>query len=359
MRFFLQRIGFLLVLVVCCGWSSIVYAQQSSAPSLETPVGEDSSQKGDSNDIAEPTSPPPAEIEETAAKEPSTSSGDDAPNAPESSDELQAAEAPSETPQATTSPSEDVEQMEAADEAQGDAVNVKSADAVENSASKKQMSETEANKPIGASSPAANVEKAPFPNRSSPRKNMWLFGGGGTFGIIYPKEVNQYIESWLNAQGDYTTTEDGFTEMVLALVPNLSLLYSPIEYVNFELFTEFSWAPKILSVQNGESNIFHFIRFSPGLNVLCNIPFNSYKNSIFFGGGVEFDLMRFEDFVGKSLGVRAKAGLRLYMPKRTLDVFGAVLVTKDESNMVSDQHIELNYTTVMFGTTVYLNISGV
>lgn len=205
--------------------------------------------------------------------------------------------------------------------------------------------------------PVVTLSAPTYPHRNSPRKHMWLFGGGGSYGIIYPKEINSYMQDWINTRDNYAVTSNGLSDMVMTYTPNLSLLYAPIEYINFELFTEFSWAPKFLPVKNGESRLFHFIRFSPGVTIVCNIPINSYKNSIFLGAGVEFDVMRFEEFVGSSFGIRAKAGLRFYMPNRSVDVFSAVLVTKDKSNEIANTRIELNYTTMLFGTTVYFNIS--
>ncbi|MBN2341177.1 MAG: hypothetical protein JXX29_02890 [Deltaproteobacteria bacterium] len=205
---------------------------------------------------------------------------------------------------------------------------------------------------------APSVIPAPWPNRTEPRRHLLLLGGGGALGFIYPKEVNDYMADWINAQGDIAVVEEGFTEMILSLVPNISLSYSPVEYVNLELFTEFGWAPKILAVQGGDSEVFNFLRISPGLNVLFHIPFRSYRNSFFIGGGVEFDMLKFEDFRANALGARGKLGIRMLSRKTVIDLFAAVLVTKRESDEVSGMSLELNYTSVLLGTSIYFYLHG-
>jgi len=179
-----------------------------------------------------------------------------------------------------------------------------------------------------------------------------MLGGGGGLGGIYPKGIHRYVDHWVDSQPGITVSEEGFSEMVLSFVPDVSLVYAPIEYVQFELFGELGWAPKILSIQGGNGHVFNFLRLSPGAMALLNIPFNDYENSIFFGGGVEYDWMTFEGAGGDTMGIRAKAGWRMNDRHATMEAFGAFLYSKAETQL-GGESLELDYTSVILGANFY------
>lgn len=157
----------------------------------------------------------------------------------------------------------------------------------------------------------------------------------------------------MNGQGDIVVTEEGTSDMFLSFVPRLSVVYAPIEIVQFELIGELGWAPKIVVVQNGDSDVFHYTRATTGLNVNIHIPFKNYRRSFFLGAGGSVNRMKFEDYHGVAPGVRGQMGVRMYTRKLVIDIFGAFMYTVADSNSVAGTSIELNYSTLLLGANLY------
>ena len=183
-------------------------------------------------------------------------------------------------------------------------------------------------------------------------------GGGGAFGIIYPREVNDYLHLWMRAQGEMSAVEEVYTDMVFSYVPRFAVSYSPVEYVALEAFAEFGWAFKVLAGESGEKDVFHFLRFSLGLNVVFHLPVNGGENTFFAGPGIEFDLLRFEQYRADTPGFRGTVGYRFYLKQLVADISGAVLISRAESNAINGATMELNYTSFLFGATIYGYLNG-
>jgi len=115
------------------------------------------------------------------------------------------------------------------------------------------------------------------------------FGFGGGYGIIYPKDLNDFLgDAFDNA---YFT--DGFPEIIFYLNGNVNLQYFVNK--NFEICSQFTgcWAPKFIS---GVTPDYYYITaVSPGLN--ANYHFLSKKkpyNSVFVGAGINYNFLTFK-----------------------------------------------------------------
>lgn len=142
----------------------------------------------------------------------------------------------------------------------------------------------------------------------------WLFLGGGiNIGFFSPKDVNRYIEGWVDELSGTTVVESGFTSMILHFGGHLRLTFKPIEYLRIHLVGELAWGPKAIS-SNQDSKFFSFLRISPGLEVTGHIPFGSgRRHSIFAGGGALYHWMKFEHFQAGNIGGRAMVGYSIYI----------------------------------------------
>ena len=141
-------------------------------------------------------------------------------------------------------------------------------------------------------------------------KGKFLVGIGIHIGVFNPEDVNQYIENWLTEEGLIETI--GFTDLILNLGLGFDLGYRINDYVELYGTVEYSAGMKYIKVIGGTSKFFNFSRISPGFVANALIPLSQNgKNSIFFGGGVFYHIMRFEDFKCNAPGYRGQFGVSL------------------------------------------------
>ena len=181
--------------------------------------------------------------------------------------------------------------------------------------------------------------------------NMFLLGPGYSFGFIYPKKVNDYIGAWLDNSN--VETNQGFTAIVLSIVPRFNFNYAPIEYVQIQAFAEFGWAPKIMTVIGGESKFFNFLRMSLGGTINAHIPLKNYTRSLFLGLGAHYSSLRFEDYSDGTIGIRVQGGVRMYRRKR----FTPEIILAFDYVKGKDNGLELNYNSVLIGANFLFDLT--
>ncbi len=165
-----------------------------------------------------------------------------------------------------------------------------------------------------APAPAPALEppvQEPLPPQG-PRKLMLLLGPGFGLSFFYPTEVNDYLEYWVDRIPYAETSEGSTTAMVLALQPKLAITFAPIEYVQIQLVGEIGWAPKVMAVIGGDSESFHFTRFSVGGTVAGHLPLRNGKSSISLGAGALFNVLKFRSLQEVAPGYRGVFGFRFY-----------------------------------------------
>jgi hypothetical protein len=205
------------------------------------------------------------------------------------------------------------------------------------------------------------------------QKGMSLFVGPGLgLGFFNPSDVNQYMENWLDSQGSYSVQE-GFSGMVLNVVPRISVSFAPIKYLQLQAVGELGWGPKIVMVQNGESEFFNFMRYSVGLMVNGHLPLGNDRYSIYLGGGVLHHWMAFKDYDGSGLGYRGQLGIRFlgrrlipelyvafdYATASTGMPLNAGKITRSDGSVAmgpATGEMKLDYTGVTLGAIFYFAV---
>ena len=187
-----------------------------------------------------------------------------------------------------------------------------------------------------------------------------LFVGGGlTFGFFWPGDVNDHMQSWQNSQGSVVVQQSGFSEMIFNLVPRLAISVVPIRYLEITAMMELGWGPKIITVINGDSEFFNFMRYSPGAVLNAHIPISDRRDSIFLGGGVFYHHLGFQDFSANAVGFRGQAGYKMFTNSIMVEGFLAFDYTTGDTGMpkvYGGGEMVLNYTSVQIGFNVYYGI---
>jgi hypothetical protein len=153
-------------------------------------------------------------------------------------------------------------------------------------------------------SASAQVETIRF------NEGKFLVGIGINIGYFTPDDVNQFVENWMDNRGILETI--GFTEIFLNMGGHFVLGYRINDYVELYGTAEYVAGPKIIKIIGGESKSFNFRRISPGFIANGLVPLSkNAKNSLIFGGGMFYHVMKFEDFSGNKVGFRAQFGISL------------------------------------------------
>jgi hypothetical protein len=180
-------------------------------------------------------------------------------------------------------------------------------------------------------------------------KGKFLVGIGIHIGFFSPDDVSQYIESWLDDEGLIETV--GFTDLVLNLGAHFDLGYRINDYVELYGTIEYSAGMKYIKVIGGTSKFFNFNRFSPGVVANALIPLSqNAKNSIFFGGGVFYHAMRFENYECNVPGFRGQFGF-------SLNNFGfnpQIYLAYDfaNGNDKTDENFKMDYSGIQIGVNL-------
>jgi len=199
------------------------------------------------------------------------------------------------------------------------------------------------------------------------RRGLFLIGAGIGIGIFLPRDVNDYLSDWTADQG--ASERLGFSEMLMNYVPRVTVTYIPIEYVQLQVLGEIGWAPKAMTISGSgadESEIFHYVRYSPGALANFHLPVNANRQAIFVGGGVLYHWLRFEgggaDYKGEALGYRAQIGYRFYVRAIAPEIFVAFDYVKADSHKAiatGARDMILEYTGGMIGGNFYFDLTSV
>ncbi len=120
--------------------------------------------------------------------------------------------------------------------------------------------------------------------------------------------------------------------------------YRPIKMLRINLSAEAGIGPKLVRINNGETNYHNFGRYSGGLEAYLNVPIGSGRHSILFGVGSFYHHLYFEGYSGNTIGIRVipfgmSFSIGKFQPQILLggDLLSNVI---DNSN---DYDFELNY----------------
>lgn len=164
-------------------------------------------------------------------------------------------------------------------------------------------------------------------------------------GFFSPTDVNNYIET----ETSYLTTTAGSTNLFLNLNLGLGLGFRFVNIFEFQTVAEYSIAPKIIVVTNGESLSYTYSRFSGGLiaNLLIPLSSDERKTSFIIGGGLLYHNLSFEDYMASTIAPRFQIGLSLNNNKFNPQI----LISGDIIN-ASDGNFNLNYSGVRIGANL-------
>ncbi|NJK87670.1 MAG: hypothetical protein HC906_18540 [Bacteroidales bacterium] len=179
------------------------------------------------------------------------------------------------------------------------------------------------------------------------RKSLLYPGFGIGFGFFYPGDVNDYITRELSGY----TQEFGTYDMLMYLHAQAFLTYK-IKSFDVTGLIEGAYAPKFISVDYSSTfKSYAFTRISPGVTGNYYLPIGSKRHALYFGGGVQYHFLYFENFSAGNIGFRAQAGLSLQFKRINLQphaVFNYINAD-DESKRPS---FNLNYTGGQIGINV-------
>lgn len=150
------------------------------------------------------------------------------------------------------------------------------------------------------------------------KPKMFSIGLGLGFSFFNSPDIDDHMYDAIVARHGMFTTTSGSVSMFLGFAPALSLNVMPIRYLRIQAIGEVRWAPKIVSADDGATESFHYLRYSPGLIVNGYLPLGRGRISLFLGGGALYHFMRFEDYAADNIGARAQFGVRI--GGKTLDV---------------------------------------
>lgn len=175
---------------------------------------------------------------------------------------------------------------------------------------------------------------------------------GLSVGFFYPSDVNDYIESSL---GSSYTTEYGSEDIFMYLELQGGIAFR-MNRIDISGFLEYAFAPKWIVVTQGDNITFNFSRLSPGVNANYYIPIGTGKHSMFVGGGVQYNIMDFEEFHASSPGFKIQGGISLQFGKFNIQPYAAFKYAKatDSSDRVWGD-FDLNYTGGQIGLLMSLH----
>jgi hypothetical protein len=168
-------------------------------------------------------------------------------------------------------------------------------------------------------------------------------------GFFNPGDVNDYISGSFAGSG--ISTEFGTTDMFANYEIKGAVTFR-LKRVDFSGELGYGIAPKWVIVTNGSNSDFYFTRISPGASANYYIPMKSKRMELFFGGGVQYHFMKFENFKGSSPGISLRAGLSLQLGRFNMQPNISFLYAKSKDNYfgyLSEGTFEMNYTSGIIG----------
>lgn len=174
------------------------------------------------------------------------------------------------------------------------------------------------------------------------------FGLG--IGFFYPSDVNDYIVIDMANQGAVGTFN---TKMYMYLEAKAGLSY---RMKSFDITggLEYDMAPKYVIVEGGSVNsiTYFYHRLSPEISANYYIPNKSGKNAFFFGGGVNYSFLSFEDFSASAPGFKVQLGYSLQFGNFNLQPYGAFRYTRATDSSTGMGDFVLGYTGGQIGVTM-------
>jgi hypothetical protein len=159
---------------------------------------------------------------------------------------------------------------------------------------------------------------------------------GISVGFFNPKDVNNFIKNDLSNNNIITTTSSD----MFAYYEAHGGLTLKIKFVDISGFAEYATSPKWIIVTNGSSRSYYFNRATLGASTDFFIPIGTSKHSIFMGGAITYNFLKFKGFKASAPGFRIRAGASLYFGKFNLQPYAAFNYAK-ANNLVG---LDLNYT---------------
>jgi hypothetical protein len=155
-----------------------------------------------------------------------------------------------------------------------------------------------------------------------------------------PKEVNAFIKSDLSSHGITTIT----TSDIFAYYELHGGLALKIKFVELQGFMEYATAPKWVIVTNADSRTYFFNRTTIGGNADFYIPLGLGKQSLFLGGGVTYNFLKFKGYKASAPGFIAQAGVSLQLGKLNIKPYLGFNYAK-----ASEGFFEMNYSGAEIG----------
>ncbi|HVY25352.1 MAG TPA: hypothetical protein VHB79_02330 [Polyangiaceae bacterium] len=176
------------------------------------------------------------------------------------------------------------------------------------------------------------------------------FGIGG----FDPGDVNRYIKSRVPSNSYQT---QGFSEMVLLLSFDVSGAYFPVRFFGIRPNLLYLFAPKVLTVQGGESQGYWLHSIAPGLSL--DFVYDTRKVARFFASpGIAYQVGWFEGYEAHGLGLELALGTELSFGERRAKGISLALVVRSADLDVSSAPAsfdyetpvirDLNFTAIMF-----------
>ena len=162
---------------------------------------------------------------------------------------------------------------------------------------------------------------------------------GVSVGFFNPKNVNDFIKNDLSNNNVVTTTS---SDMFAYYEVHGGLTFK-IKFVDISGFAEYATSPKWIIVTNGSSRTYFFNRTTLGVSTNFFIPLGTSKQSIFFGGGITYNFLKFKGFKASDPGFRIQAGASLQFGKFNLQPYARFNYAKS-SDKLTFGSFNLNYT---------------
>jgi hypothetical protein len=116
-----------------------------------------------------------------------------------------------------------------------------------------------------------------------------------------------------------------------------------IKFVDISGFAEYATSPKWIIVTNGSSRTYFFNRATLGASTDFFIPIGTTKHSIFIGGAITYNFLKFKSLKASAPGFRVRVGASLYFGKFNLQPYAAFNYAKAKDEFPFGS-FDLNYT---------------
>lgn len=163
---------------------------------------------------------------------------------------------------------------------------------------------------------------------------------GVAIGFFNPKGVNNFIKNDLSSNNIVTTTSSD----MFAYYEAHGGLTLKIKFIGISGFAEYATSPKWIIVTNGSSRSYYFNRTTLGVSTDFFIPLGTSKHSIFFGGGITYNFLKFKAFKASDPGFRIQAGASLQFGKFNLQPYARFNYAKAKDVIPFTASPFLNYT---------------